>query len=77
LSVTTLAAPIAISKIAVDTTNVSNPPTDAELDSAFGAPATLETGFTAYINDNGAGNDFYQVTADGTNWWISTYTKAV
>ncbi len=61
----------------IDTTDVSNPPTDAELDSAFGTPATVGAGWSTYINDNGAGNNFYLVTSDGTNWWIFTGTKAV
>lgn len=61
----------------VDTTDVSNPPTDAEIDSIFGTPATVGAGFTAYIDDAGAGSNFYQVTSDGTNWWIFTGTKAV
>lgn len=61
----------------VDTTDVSNPPTDAELDAAFGTPATVGTGFTTYIDDNGAGANFYQCVSDGTNWWTFTATKAV
>lgn len=77
LSATALGAAISISKIEVDTTDVSNPPTDAELDSAFGAPATVGAGFVAFIDDNAGGANFYQVASDGTNWWISTFTKAV
>lgn len=61
----------------VHTDNVSNPPTDAELDSALGLPATVGAGFTAYIDDNGAGTNFYQCISDGTNWWTFAGTKAV
>jgi hypothetical protein len=61
----------------VYTDDVSNPPTDAELDAIFGTPATVGGGFTAYIDDNGAGNNFYQITSDGANWWIFTGAKAV
>lgn len=61
----------------VDNTNVSNPPTDAELDSAYGTPATVGAGWTTYLDDNGAGTNFYQVVSDGTNWWTNTFTKAV
>jgi spore coat protein U-like protein len=64
-------------KQTVHTDNVSNPPTDAELDSVFGTPATVGAGFTVYINDNGAGNNFYQCVSDGTNWWGFTATKLV
>jgi hypothetical protein len=61
----------------VHTDNVSNPPTDAELDSIFGTPATVGAGFTAYIDDNGGGANFYQIVSDGTNWWHFAGTKAV
>ena len=40
--------------------NVSDPPTDAQLDSAFGTPANLYNGFIGIVNDNG----------DATAWWI-------
>ena len=60
----------------VDTTDVSNPPTDAELDSIFGTPANLPTGFVALVNDNGAGSNEYLVWTDGTNWWHIAGTKA-
>lgn len=64
-------------KFKVYTNDVSNPPTDAELDAIFGTPATVGAGFTADIDDAGAGNNFYTVKSDGSNWWIQTYTKAV
>lgn len=60
----------------VDTTDISNPPTDSELDSAFGTPDVAGEGATYYINDNGDGDNFYQAVSDGTNWWILTATKA-
>ena len=61
----------------VDTSDVANPPTDAQLDTAFGTPASVGAGWTAYIDDNGAGTAFYQVVSDGTNWWHTLMTKAV
>jgi hypothetical protein len=59
------------------TANVSNPPTDAELDSAFGTPATVGAGFLGTLDDAGGGANFYLVASDGTNWWHFTGTKAV
>lgn len=53
--------------------DVSNPPTAAELNAAY--PFRV-AGTTIYINDNGAGTNFYQVVFDGTDWWIFTGTKA-
>ncbi len=64
-------------KQTVHTDNVSNPPTDAELDTIFGTPATVGAGFTAYIDDNNADTNFYQIVSNGTSWWIFTGTKAV
>ena len=61
----------------VDTSNFSNPPTDAELDAGFGAPVDLGSGWMRFIDDNGAGTNFYLVVSDGTNWWQSTFTKCV
>lgn len=58
------------------TANVSNPPTDAELDALFGTPATLGARWSAIINDAGAGSDEYLVWSDGTNWWYVAGTKA-
>jgi hypothetical protein len=61
----------------VSTANTANPPTDAELDSAFGAPATLGAGFVGILNDNNGGTNEYLCWADGTNWFYATGTKAV
>jgi len=61
----------------VSTANVSNPPTDAELDSAFDTPANLPTGFIGLVDDNGAGTNFWVVVADGSAWWYVAMTKAV
>ena len=62
--------------VAVDESTFSSPPTDAQLDTAFGTPVTLGPGFMACINSGGSGTNFYQVISDGTNWWIFAGTKA-
>lgn len=72
-----VAEAINANRVRVSTANVSNPPTDAELDSEFGTPATVGAGFQAIIDDNGAGANFYVVYSDGANWWYSSMTKAV
>lgn len=61
----------------VDTSDVSNPPTDAELDSAFGTPATVGSGFMAFVDDNNADTNFWLVGSNGTSWWYVAMTKAV
>lgn len=57
--------------------NVSNPPTDAELDSAFGTPAAVGDGFMATVNDNGADTAQWLVVSNGASWWYVGMTKAV
>jgi hypothetical protein len=59
------------------TTDVANPPTDAQLDTAFGTPATVGSGFLALLDDDGAGTAVYLVASDGTNWWYAALTKAL
>jgi hypothetical protein len=56
--------------------NVSNPPTDAELDTAYGTPATVGAGFMRLLDDNGAGANVYLIGSDGANWWYTAMTKA-
>lgn len=63
-------------QIKVSTADVSSPPTDAELDSAFGTPAAVGKGFIALVDDNGAGSAGFVVFSDGTNWWYAAGTKA-
>lgn len=64
-------------RVRKEVTSVSNPPTDAELDAAFGTPATVGQGWATIIDDGGAGNNFWRIYSDGTNWWHSAFTKAV
>ena len=61
-------------RLAVATADVSNPPTDAELDAAFGTPAEVGPGFLRLLNDNAGGANLYLIAS---NWWILTSTKAV
>lgn len=61
------------------TDNVSNPPTDAELDAALGAPSAVGEGYIAIVDDNDAGANVYLVVSTGTDadkWWILTLTQA-
>jgi len=58
-------------KQSISTRNVSNPPTDTELDSFFTSPASKGNGWTTYIQDDNT-NNFYQVVASGSNWIVFT-----
>ena len=57
--------------------NVSDPPTDAQLDAAFGTPAVVGDGYIAILDDAGAGAAVWFIASDGTNWWHGALTKAV
>ena len=57
--------------------NVSNPPTNAELDALFGEPGDVGRQFTALLNDNGASNNVYLIASDGADWYHVTLTKAL
>lgn len=57
--------------------NVSDPPTDAELDAAFGTPAAVGDGYIAFVDDNGTSAKVWLVTSDGGAWWYEELTKAV
>lgn len=63
--------------IPVSTADVSNPPTDAELDAEFGTPATVGAGYAALLNDGGLDANVYHVVSDGASWFYSALTKAV
>ena len=67
----------AMTMLTVDVINISNPPTDAELDAIFDTPDVVGAGFVALVNDAGAGANEYLVWSDGTSWWYATGTKAV
>jgi hypothetical protein len=56
--------------------NYSDPPTDAELDAAFGTPATLGRGFIALLDDNDADTDGYIVWTTDASWYYIKATKA-
>jgi hypothetical protein len=56
--------------------NFSDPPTDAELDAAFGTPATLGRGFMVLLDDNDADTDGYIVWTSDASWYYIKATKA-
>ena len=63
-------------RVTYSTADVSNPPTDAELDAAFGTPATVGPGFVALLNDAGAGTHVYLVASTGATWHYIELTLA-
>lgn len=65
-----------LSGLNVSVANITNPPTDAELDSAFGTPATVGAGYAAIVNDNNGDANNYLVVSNGTSWWYAALTKA-
>lgn len=62
--------------VTVSTADVTNPPTDAELDAAFGTPATVGAGFIGVVNDNNGDTNCYFVFSTGASWFYVAGTKA-
>ncbi len=60
----------------LSTADVSSPPTDAELDSALGTPASVGSAFLAMVDDGGADTTVWLVGSNGTSWWYVPMTKA-
>lgn len=60
------------------TTNLTTAtvPTDAELDSAFGTPASLGRGFIATLDENSADTDVFIVFTSDASWYWIKGTKA-
>ena len=56
--------------------DVASPPTDAELDTAFGQPGTLGDGFVGVLDDAGAGTTVWLCVAMNSAWWYEELTKA-
>ena len=65
--------------IVVSNDNVASPPTDAEIDTAFGTAANLYDGFTGIIDDagTGTGGTVWLCIAKNSVWWYVQLTEAV
>lgn len=55
-------------------TDTANPPTQAEMVTAFGSAVNAGTGFIGYLNDAGGGTNTYLVMCDGTNYFYQLLT---
>jgi hypothetical protein len=68
-----------VSGVAFSTNNVSDPPSDAEIDAAFGTPAQVGGGFIGVIDDNGGGvsGDVWLCVSNSSAWFYVGLTKAV
>lgn len=64
-------------RLPISTANVSSPPTDAQLDAAFGQPADCGDGFIALVDDAGAGTTVWFVGVLNSKWWYEQLTAAV
>ena len=66
-----------VMRVCQSTANVSDPPTDAQLDAIFGTPANLGDGFLGVIDDMGAHIDFWLVATINGAWTYVQMTLAV
>ena len=64
-------------KLDVIESDVSDPPTDAELDALFGTPGSVGRGWHKFIKDTSSGGKLYLIVSDLSNWWTFTGTLAV
>jgi hypothetical protein len=74
-SITTKLQIDGIIRITMDTTDVSDPPTTTELNSAIGAAGTVGDGTLALLDDNNGGTDVYLLTTDGSDWYYLQFLK--
>jgi hypothetical protein len=56
--------------------NVSNPPTDAQLDTAFGTAANISGGMFKLVDDAGLSSAVWGAVPIGSFWWYWQLTKA-
>lgn len=63
-------------QIVYSSANVTNPPTSAELVTAFGATASF-VNKVGILNDSGAGVNVYLVFSSGTAYYYTLFTLAV
>lgn len=59
----------------ISTANTSNPPTQAELVSAFGAASSTGAGYLTVLDDNNAHTNVYLILNDGSSYWYAAMTK--
>lgn len=64
-------------KLQVKESDVSAPPTDAELDALFGTPESNGNGWHCFVKDTGSGGVLYLVVAYGSEWYTFAGTLAV
>ena len=65
-------------RIKLSDADVSNPPTDAELDSALGdaGAGSVPDGFVGIVDDAGAGTTLWLCVVKNSAWWYEGLTKA-
>jgi hypothetical protein len=63
-------------KMAVNNVNDTTP-TNAELTTSFGAPATVGTGFVGIVKDNDTDTNCFVVVSNGVTFYYLKFTKAL
>lgn len=65
-------------RLGITSSDVSDPPTDAELDALYGQPWDVGAGWHAFLWDGISASDkFYLIVSDGLNWRHIALTLAV
>lgn len=62
------------SALSMDTSNISNPPSEAEIIAIYGTAAAAGSGFVGFIDDAAGGSKVYMVASTGAKWfsWAGT-----
>jgi short-subunit dehydrogenase involved in D-alanine esterification of teichoic acids len=63
-------------KMAINNRNDTTP-TNAELTTSFGAPATVGTGFVGIVKDNDTDTNCFIVVSNGVTFYYHKFTKAL
>jgi len=60
----------------LESSDVTDPPSDAELDAIFTSPSDLGEGGIGLVKDSSTGGKLYIVISDGSQFWTFTGTLA-
>lgn len=68
-----------LSAVSFSDNNIADPPTEANINAAFGLASDVGRGFIGVIDDNAAGvsGDVWLCVSNGSAWFYESLTKAV
>ena len=64
-------------KLTIESADVSDPPTIAELNAIFGSPALLGEGGHCFLSDSSSGGKMLLILSDGSSYYYRAITEVV